>query len=142
MLIERLVAAKIHRSKKAVLLLGPRQTGKSTLMRTYRPDLAINLARERDYLQFVRNPDELEQRLGALEGGNIETPAAIFAIELKASTNVGKNDLRRLASFASLAKKPVRSWVLYTGYARKRLVDVDLIPWEVGLRKLTQLAQA
>ena len=58
----------------------------------------------------------------------VETPAAIFAIELKPSAHVGKNNLRGLASFASLAKKPMRSWVLYTGYTRMRLADVERFP--------------
>jgi predicted AAA+ superfamily ATPase len=63
MFIERSIAAGIQQSSKSVLLLGPRQTGKSTLIRSIKPDVTINLARETEYLAFARNPDELESRL-------------------------------------------------------------------------------
>lgn len=46
--------------------MGPRQTGKSTLVSSLNPDLTINLAHEPTYLEFARNPRELEERLGAL----------------------------------------------------------------------------
>lgn len=56
----------LARSRRSVLLLGPRQTGKSTLMARLAPDLTLNLAHEPTYLEFARNPRELEERLGAL----------------------------------------------------------------------------
>lgn len=65
MMIARRLAIPLQRSKKSVLLLGPRQTGKSTLIRSLHPALTINLAHEPTYLQFARNPAELEQRLAA-----------------------------------------------------------------------------
>jgi uncharacterized protein len=51
--------------KKSLLLLGPRQTGKSTLLKSLGPELTINLADEGTYLEFLRNPRELSERLGA-----------------------------------------------------------------------------
>lgn len=64
-MINRGLASVLERSKKGVLLLGPRQTGKSTLIRSLSPALTINLAHEPTYLEFARNPSELEQRLAA-----------------------------------------------------------------------------
>lgn len=64
-MIIRRISDEIHRSKKSVLLLGPRQTGKSTLMRQLNPDLTINLAEESTFIEFTRNPDELGERLAA-----------------------------------------------------------------------------
>lgn len=64
-MIDRAIRPFLERSKKSVLLLGPRQTGKSTLIQTLSPQLKINLAYESTYLDFARNPDELERRLGA-----------------------------------------------------------------------------
>lgn len=49
-----------------MLLLGPRQVGKSTLMRALQPTREINLALESTYLEFARNPLELESRVAAL----------------------------------------------------------------------------
>ncbi len=63
--IARRLEPVLRRSKKSVLLLGPRQTGKSTLIRRLAPALSINLALESTYLDFARNPDELPQRLAA-----------------------------------------------------------------------------
>jgi DNA replication protein DnaC len=45
MSIARQVSAIIAESKKSILLLGPQQTGKSTLIASLDPDLSINLAR-------------------------------------------------------------------------------------------------
>lgn len=65
-MITRTLAETLQRSKKSVLVLGPRQTGKSTLMHALQPDLAVNLALESTFLEFARNPDELPQRLAAV----------------------------------------------------------------------------
>lgn len=65
MYLERQLSKILEISKKSVLLLGPRQTGKSTLIQRLNPDLIINLADEATYLDFARNPAELSQRLGA-----------------------------------------------------------------------------
>ena len=48
-----------QRSAKSILLLGPRQTGKSTLVGQLDPDLTINLFHEPTYLEFARNPRDI-----------------------------------------------------------------------------------
>lgn len=50
----------LRRSTRSVLLLGPRQVGKSTLMRSLAPDLEINLAHEPTFLAVASDPSELE----------------------------------------------------------------------------------
>jgi len=50
-MIYRLLAEKLSSSRKSVLLLGPRQTGKSTILKSLRPDLSINLANESEFLR-------------------------------------------------------------------------------------------
>lgn len=65
-MVPRFLQPLLSRSTRSVLLLGPRQTGKSTLMAALSPDLSINLAHEPTYLEFARNPAELEERLAAL----------------------------------------------------------------------------
>ena len=62
-MIKRTIEKDIKDSKKSTLLLGPRQTGKSTLIRNLKPDLEIDLAMESTFLQFAKNPDELPERL-------------------------------------------------------------------------------
>src|SRR5579872_2559053 len=58
-------------TKKSILLLGPRQVGKSTLMAHLNPVMSINLARESTYLEFASNTNELEERLAKLQKGTI-----------------------------------------------------------------------
>ena len=64
-MIKRSLGPVLATAKRSFLLLGPRQTGKSTLVSSLKPDLTINLAHEATYLEFARNPRELEERLGA-----------------------------------------------------------------------------
>jgi uncharacterized protein len=67
-MIPRLISVPISKSPKSVLLLGPRQVGKSTLILELGPDLVINLNDDKTYLNFKSNPDELKERLAALDG--------------------------------------------------------------------------
>ena len=67
-MVSRKLAPVLAGSKKSILLLGPRQTGKSTLIAGLKPDMTINLAHEPTYIDFLRNSAELEQRLAASSG--------------------------------------------------------------------------
>lgn len=62
-MITRTLAPVLVSAKKSILLLGPRQTGKSTLVASLEPDMTINLAQEAVYLNFLQDPALLEQRL-------------------------------------------------------------------------------
>lgn len=63
----RLVFEKLQKSKKSVLLLGPRQTGKSTLFNNIEVDLKINFALEREYIRYLRQPGLLEEQVSILK---------------------------------------------------------------------------
>jgi predicted AAA+ superfamily ATPase len=54
-----------------VLLLGPRQTGKSTLVQSLAPDLSINLAFEQTFLDYSAQPGLLEKVLDRERPGNV-----------------------------------------------------------------------
>ncbi len=58
-MIDRLITPHIASTKKSVLLLGPRQAGKSTLVSSLQPDLSINLADEFEFLTHSSRPEEL-----------------------------------------------------------------------------------
>lgn len=49
--------------KKSVLLLGPRQTGKSTLSYSLSPKLSFDLSHEPTFLEFSKNPEFLESEI-------------------------------------------------------------------------------
>ena len=63
MYIKRKLQAKLASARRSFLLLGPRQTGKSTLIRSLAPELEINLSDEETYVAFLRDPGLLKQRI-------------------------------------------------------------------------------
>lgn len=77
MYIKRSLSSALNKSRKSILLLGPRQTGKSTLIETLKPDLTINLAHEPTFIEFAKNPNELEQRI------NLNKMKTIFLDEVQ-----------------------------------------------------------
>lgn len=63
MFTERILANKFKGLKKSVLLLGPRQTGKSTLIQGLSPDLEINLADQEVFLRYSRDPGLIKSEI-------------------------------------------------------------------------------
>lgn len=59
-MVDRILKRKIKGSAKSILLLGPRQVGKSTLISELKPDLSINLADEFEFLKYSTHLKELE----------------------------------------------------------------------------------
>jgi len=59
----RELAKELARYKKSLLLLGPRQTGKSTLLAAQKADVAINLADEETFRDHARDPALLKNLL-------------------------------------------------------------------------------
>jgi len=65
-MLDRLVGTRLARSKTSVLLLGPRQVGKSTLCKGLRPVRTVDLADESEFLRYSKDPGILRQELRAL----------------------------------------------------------------------------
>src|SRR5678815_4094997 len=63
---DRLMARRLAVGKTSVLLLGPRQVGKSTLCRALEPALYVDLADEREFLSFAKDPALLARQVGTL----------------------------------------------------------------------------
>lgn len=57
---------KALQQKKSVLLLGPRQTGKSTLIKNFSSELFINFSLPGERLRFEKNPELLLREIEAL----------------------------------------------------------------------------
>src|SRR5438093_13164401 len=60
---ERLLARPLRSGRNSVLVLGPRQVGKSTLLASLEPDLTINLASPATFRDYVARPEQLEAEL-------------------------------------------------------------------------------
>lgn len=65
-MLARSIYARLAASRKNVLLLGPRQVGKSTLLRSLKPDRILNLMDETLYLSYTKDPGRLRRELGAI----------------------------------------------------------------------------
>ena len=60
----------------------------------------------------------------------------LWAIEIKASRNVGESDVRGLRAFRDFVGKRHRAAVLYLGDVRRRVAGTDVLPWQEGLREI------
>lgn len=70
---------RVQKQKKSILLLGPRQTGKSSLLKKIKPDLEINLARESEFRDHLQDPALLEKQIKPL----VKKRAVIFVDEIQ-----------------------------------------------------------
>lgn len=135
-MVARRLRPILERSNKSILLLGPRQTGKSTLVAALAPDLSINLAHEPTYLDFARNPRELEERLAALP----PTPGrtAVFVDEVQRLPSL-------LNTVQALLDRPAsRFRFLLTGSSARKLRrgGANLLPGRVHTYHLGPIASA
>ncbi|MBC7420782.1 MAG: ATP-binding protein [Bdellovibrio sp.] len=73
----RIIKDEIVKSAKSVLILGPRQVGKSTLISEIKVDLKINLADEFEFLKFSSDPNELKNLI------SLNKPQKIFVDEIQ-----------------------------------------------------------
>lgn len=60
---ERLLGSRLKHDRHHILLLGPRQVGKSTLLGSLEPDVTLNLASLATFREFVAQPERLEREL-------------------------------------------------------------------------------
>ena len=56
-MIKRLLYNKLKSSPKSILLIGPRQSGKSTLLLSLNPNIEVNLADESEFIKISSDPD-------------------------------------------------------------------------------------
>ncbi len=139
-MLNRLISKSLEASPKSVLLLGPRQVGKSTLIRTLSPDLEINLANQSEYLAFSSNPGLLEQKLKAFlpGGGKFEQQFTVFIDEVQKLTTL-------LNTVQSLLDRPDKwgnlKFFLSGSSARKlRRGGANLLPGRIFTFQLGPLA--
>lgn len=54
-MISRITSGQIEKSKKSALILGPRQTGKSTMIKGLKPDLVLDLSDQKSFLAHTQD---------------------------------------------------------------------------------------
>lgn len=111
-MFQRSLSKILENSAHSVLLLGPRQVGKSTLVGTLKPDIAINLADEEDFFRLAADPGHLRARLAARSS--------------QARTSVCIDEVQRLPRLlntvqALIDENPKRWRFLLTGSSARKL---------------------
>lgn len=66
----------------------------------------------------------------------LELEGKVYAIEVKASKNIGKSDLRGFQSFKEFYKKPHKSYVAYLGNYEEKIDEVTIFPWVELIKEL------
>ena len=124
----RSLEAVLRRSNRSVLLLGPRQVGKSTLMRRLGPDLAIDLADEAEFLAHAADPAVLRQRIEAVR------PKQVLVDEIQRLP-------RMLNTIQSVLDQPRAPRFLLTGSSARKLRRgrANLLPGRVHAYRLGPL---
>jgi len=135
-MITRLLTETLANTQKSFLLLGPRQTGKSTLVSSLTPDLSINLAHEPTYLEFARNPRELEERLSALPVGQ-KTPT-IFIDEIQRLPSL----LNTVQVLIDAAAPRYRFWLTGSSARKLRRGQANLLPGRIFTFQLSPVVSA
>jgi predicted AAA+ superfamily ATPase len=127
----RWVAERIAKSRTSVLLLGPRQVGKSTLCRTLEPELYVDLADEREFLSFAKDPARLRR-----EVAGTATPALVVIDEVQRVPSL----LNTVQSLVDRAPRGLR-FILTGSSARKlRRGGANLLPGRIILEYLDPLS--
>ncbi len=117
----RTLANSIEKTKSSVLLLGPRQTGKSTLIKYLEPELIINLAQEKTFLQFSSQPDLLEQII--LE----KKPKTVFIDEIQRLPSL----LNTIQSIIDDHPKKIKFYLTGSSARKLRRGSANLLPGRI-----------
>ena len=132
--ISSILKEQLSKTKKSILLLGPRQVGKSTLLLQFNPSVSINLADEGQYRDHLRDPGLLRR---LVEGATGKGPILIDEVQRYPSM---------LNTVQALVDEKRRSFLLSGSSARKlrhghanllpgRIFNHTLFPltyWELG----------
>ena len=129
-MIERILHSRIAGHPKSVLLLGPRQVGKSTLCLALEPDLVVNLADEETFRQHLNDPGLIKRIVAALPEG----PHVILVDEVQRLPNM-LNTVQALLDFRESLR------FLLTGSSARKLRRgrANLLPGRVLLEYLAPL---
>ncbi len=135
--IQRSVETTIHSSlgrEKSVLILGARQTGKTTLLSQFKGDLSINFVRPQDRQRYEKQPELLAGEIEAL------------ASNRKRSILVLLDEIQRVPSLLDVVQdlidRKVAKFILTGSSARKlrRNYAANLLPGRVVVVHLDPLS--
>ena len=126
----RMLAGRLATTKSSVLLLGPRQVGKSTICRGLGARLYVDLADEAVFLGYAKDPARLRREVDALPAGSLVVVDEVQRVPALLNT---------VQSLVDRAARRIR-FVLSRSSARKlRRGGANLLPGRVILEYLDPL---
>lgn len=131
---KRILGEKLLKAKKSILLLGPRQTGKSTLVRSLKPELTINLADEATFVDFLRDPALLTNTVGKHKTVFIDEVQRIPSLLNTVQALVDDGDGLKFYLTGSSARKLKRG--------KANLLPGRLLAYDLGPLSLAELGDA
>jgi predicted AAA+ superfamily ATPase len=115
--IPRNISKSIKKYPKSILLLGPRQVGKSTLIKSLKPDLSINLSDELEYLNYSSDPAELKRII------SLSKPKTVYIDEIQRLPSL----LNTIQSIVDSNKK-IRFFLTGSSARKLRRGGANLLP--------------
>lgn len=132
-MIPRLLKRVIQDGTKSILILGPRQTGKSTLIASMDPDYSINLNDETTFLELKSNPNLLKEILDA------KKPKTVLIDEIQRDPSL----LNTIQVILDAQKKKAPRFYLTGSSARKlKRGQANLLPGRIFSYELGGLCAA
>ncbi len=128
-MVYRTLAKRLGESKKSCLLLGPRQTGKSTLLKSLVPDLFINLSSETEFFRFSSELDLLESLLEERK------PDTVFIDEIQRLPSL----LNTIQAILDDSKKPPKFYLSGSSARKLKRGNANLLPSRLFLFELSGL---
>ena len=127
----RILEAHLRATDRSVLVLGPRQVGKSTLLSSLKPDLSLNLASPRVFRDYASYPERLERELAA-------APLTVRTVFL--------DEVQRVPALldavqVSIDESPGRFRFLMSGSSARKLrrAEANLLPGRVHVHRMHPL---
>jgi len=137
---ERLLLPRLRATSRSVLLLGPRQVGKSTLLGSKGLLLEHFIAQELHRRTGTLWPEarlfHYRTKHGAEVDFVVEVGRDLWGIEVKSARTGSSDMVTGLASLADRTKRLKRKILVCTTDRRARLGDVEVIPIREFLKEL------
>jgi uncharacterized protein len=128
----RLLLDTLQSARQSILLLGPRQVGKTTLLQELAPDLVIDLADLANLRRYQQRPDTLDGELAALKG---KGPHQILIDEVQRVPAL----LDQIQGWADREKGRFRFLITGSSARKLRRGQANLLPGRVHLHYLHPL---
>ncbi|MBF0316400.1 MAG: ATP-binding protein [Oligoflexia bacterium] len=143
-ILTEILSQQLQKIPKSILLLGPRQTGKSTLIKELDPHLTINLAKESVYREHLTDTKLIERQVAGLIDGTNHSNAKRGQRQ-KERIRIFIDEVQRLPSLLNTVQSIIDDYkqvtFLLTGSSARKLRRgaANLLPGRILQHRLAPL---